>query len=282
MGSLLRFFSRNHVLLLFLALEFISLILVFNFNNYQQVKYLNSANRITGSIYGKISEISDYFYLTKINRKLAEENAKLKTEIHSEKANLKDRSFLFNSTEMPGINYKYVSARVVHNSINKPYNYITLNKGRKDGIKTDQGIVSSSGVVGVVAFVSDSYSLGLSVLNPRWDISAKLKNSGNFGPLSWDGSDYRYANLREIPSHIQVSEGDSVITSGYSTIFPEGVLIGIVSAFSRPEGENSYSIKVKLNTDFVNLNYVDVIENVDREEIKLLEGRAGTDDKIIK
>ena len=279
MGSLIRYLIKNHALLLFILLEFFSLILFFNFNNYQQVKYLNSANRISGAIYAKIDRVSGYFNLATINQKLAEENSRLKTEINSgDNKQTLPVTFYLNSSQT-GITNKYISARVINNLINKSYNYITLNKGRKDGIKTDQGIICSEGVVGIVAYVSDSYSLGLSLLNPRWELSAKLKNTGSFGPLSWEGIDYRYGNLKEIPLHVQIAEGHTIVTSGFSSIFPEGIMIGTIQSFSQPGGENNYNIKVRLSTDFVRLSYVDVIENTSKEEIEMLENRINEDEK---
>lgn len=279
MLSLFRYLVRNYPLLLFIALEVISLILLFNFNNYQQVKYLNSANRISGAVYEKISTVFGYFDLHKVNQKLASENARLKTELESVKTEKHEINPFFRTDINSGISNKYISARAINYSVNKAYNYITLNKGRRHGIKTDQGIVCATGVVGVVAYVSDSYSLGLSVLNPRWEISAKLKNTGNFGPLSWKGDDYRYAYLKEIPLHLVVNVGDTIVTSGHSTVFPEGVLIGTVNSVDKPSGESNYEIKVKLSTDFVNLTYVDIINNENREEIELLQNRVKEDEK---
>ena len=167
--------------------------------------------------------------------------------------------------------FQYTSARVINNSVNRPFNYITLNKGRKDGIKPDQGIISASGIVGVVTNVSESYSVGLSVLNRRWSISAKLKKSGYFGSLFWQGNNYRMASLMEIPYHVEISPGDTVVTSGYSSVFPEGIMIGTIQSFDQSEGENYYNIQVELSTDFRALSYVEVVENVNREEINQLE-----------
>jgi rod shape-determining protein MreC len=129
-------------------------------------------------------------------------------------------------------------------------------------------------VVGVVTSVSKSYASGLSLLNPRWSISAKLKNSGYYGSLRWNGQNYRQADLQEIPIHVNLATGDTVVTSGYSSIFPEGLLIGTILSFDKPQGENYYNIKVKLAVDFKSIRYVHVIENVKKEELKALENKV--------
>jgi len=173
--------------------------------------------------------------------------------------------------------YRFNSARVINNSVDKQNNYITLNKGRKHGIKPDQGIVNSEGIVCVITNVSESYSLGFSVLNKRWGASAKLKKSGTFGPLSWDGKDSRFANLTGIPFHVELEVGDTVVTSSYSSVFPEAVMIGIIHSFEKPAGENYYNISVKLSVNFRALSYVDVVENLKKDEIKALESKKADD-----
>ncbi len=248
-------------------LEVFSLVLIFNFNNFQKVTYLNSSNRISASVYNSFNSVFNYFELAKINRSLAEENAKLRSAFEanllvdinsdSNQINLGDENKSFN----------FVSGRVINNSVNKPYNYITINKGRKHGVKPDQGILSSKGLVGVVTHVSESFSIGLPVLNLRWSVSAKLKKNGFYGSLAWMGGDYRFADLHEIPLHINLAQGDSIVTSGFSSIFPEGINIGTIHSFSQPEGENYYEIKVKLSPNFKAINFVEIIENVNKEEI---------------
>ena len=278
MRSLFRYLLRNYGFFLFLALEIISFVLIFNYNDFQKAKYLNSSNRITGSIYNSFNSVVKYFELARINRELASENAALRTILKSQPnfANVPDP--LFSSQLGSDSTYRFVAARVINNSVNKAFNYITLNKGSNDGIQPDQGIISSDGIVGVVTNVSKSYSLGLSVLNQRWGISAKLKNSGFFGSLLWNGDDFRYANLMEIPFHVILAPGDTVVTSGYSSIFPEGIIIGTIESFEQPSGENYYNIKVKLSTNFKALSYVEVIQNLDKEEINELE-KLSTDDQ---
>lgn len=269
MRSLLRYLLKNYAFLLFLLLEVTSFILIFNNNGYQKAKYLNSSNRITGSIYKSYNSIVGYFGLTRVNKELSEENAFLRTQLAE--IYLKPDSVINQKLAMDESSYNFTSAMVINNSVNRQYNYITLNKGRKDGIKPDQGIMNSDGVVGMITNVSESFSVGFSLLNKRWGVSAKHKKSGTFGPISWDGTDYQYAYLNGIPFHVQLSVGDTIVTSSYSSVFPEGILIGTIHEFEEPSGENYYKIVIKLAVDFKALSFVEVIGNLKKDELKSLE-----------
>lgn len=280
MRSLIRYLIKNHAFVLFVLLEILALTMVFSYNSFQKAKYLNSANRISGSVYNSFQSVKNYFGLTKVNRELAEENARLHMILENRNGWESFRDTLPEFFQISDSTFRFIPAQVINNSVNRPFNYITLNKGSRHGIKPDMGIVSTRGIVGVVAQVSESYSMGLSLLNRRWSVSAKLDKSGYFGSLVWQDNDYRIASLTEIPLHVEISTGDTVVTSGYSSIFPEGILVGTISDFSQPDGENYYDIEVKLAVDFKSLSYVEVIENLDREEINLLEnilrdGRMG-------
>jgi len=237
------------------------------------VQYLNSSNLVTATIYNSFNAVGRYFSLASVNRKLAKENAQLKSLI-SDLPYIRITSYsVVSKAEITDSVYRFISARVINNSVDKQNNYITLNKGRKHGIKPDQGIVNSEGIVGVITQVSESYSLGFSVLNKRWGASAKLQKSGTFGPLSWDGKDSRYANLTGIPFHVELTVGDTVVTSSYSSVFPDGVMIGTVHSLEKPDGENYYLIKVELAANFRALSYVDVIDNLKKTEIRALESK---------
>jgi len=272
MRSLLRYLIRNYAFLLFLFLEVISLVFVFNYNHYQKVQYLNSANYATASVFNTFNSVIQYFELAKVNKTLAEENARLKSTKDTLVAKNSVGDTVSGFTVQEELNYRYISARVINNSVNKTLNYITLNKGKKHGVKPDMGIVSTQGVVGVVISVSESYSVGFSVLNNRWGVSAKLKKSGYFGPLSWEGGDYQIAKLNEIPFHVEMTVGDTIMTSSYSATFPEGVMIGTIKSFNKPDGESFYQIEVELATDFKSIHYVEVVDNLDKKQlIKLNE-----------
>jgi len=279
MRRLLRYVLKNYAFLLFLFLEVLSFVLIFNFNSYQKAKYFNSANHITASVYNSFSSVVNYFGLAIVNRDLAEENARLKSVISNLPAVRTSGDSIFTAVETIDSTYRFISARIINNSVNKQNNYITLNKGSKHGIKPDQGIINSNGAVGVITNVSESYSQGFSLLNKRWGVSAKLKKSGTFGPLSWDGEDYQYANLTGIPFHIELTLGDTVVTSSYSSVFPEGILIGTVSSFAQPQGENYYEIKLKLAADFKAVSYVQVFNNFKKDELIELE-KQRIDDSV--
>lgn len=263
--------------MLFVLLEAFALVLVFNYNSFQKAIFLNSASRVTGNIYNTYHSVTRYFDLVRVNRELAGENARLKSELQGKPESYEFAFSLPQDSLTANFTYRFIPAKVINNSVNKPFNYITLNRGRKDGIQPDQGIISAKGIVGVVAQVSESYAMGLSVLNQRWSISAKLKKSGYYGSLAWQGENYRMASLFEIPLHAEIALGDTVVTSGFSSIFPGDVLIGTIHEFSRPEGENYYSITVELTVDFKALSYVEVIENLEKSEIEQLENLVKDD-----
>jgi len=269
MRSLLRYIIKNYAFLLFLLLEVISLLFVFNFNKYQKVQYLNSSNQVTASVYNSFNSVIKYFALAKVNQSLAEENAKFKSTQTSFPIEISSDSVSLNFVHANS-NYRYITALVINNSVNKTLNYITLNKGRRDGVKPDMGIVSPQGIVGVVVTVSENYAMGFSVLNKRWGASAKLKKSGYFGPIEWSGGDYQIANLMEIPFHVKLAVGDTIVTSSYSAVFPEGIMIGTVHSFEQPEGESFYQIRIKLATDFKSIHYVEVVDNLNKAQLNEL------------
>jgi rod shape-determining protein MreC len=216
--------------------------------------------------------VLQYFELKRVNTLLAEENAYLRTQLELQNENIEiDTDSIHLGYVESDSTYRFTPAKIISNSVNKQQNYITLNRGSKHGIKPDQGILSSQGIVGVITSVSESYSSGLSLLNPRWSVSAKLKNSGYYGSLSWDGEDYQIADLLEIPFHVEIGLGDSIVTSGYSSIFPEGLMIGVIDEFAQPSGENYYDIKVRLSANFKAIRYVEVIENMKRDELEMLK-----------
>ncbi len=258
--------------MLFIFLEVISLVFVFNYNSFQRSKFLNSSNRISAGFYNSVSSVLQYFELGKVNEQLSAENARLHTLLQFSFPDTSDftQSEAYRKLAEDSL-FAFTPAKIINNSVNKQQNYLTLNKGRKDGVEPDQGIISTDGIVGVVTAVSESFSMGLSLLNPRWNVSAKLKESGFYGSLAWSGEDYQFADLLEIPFHVEIAVGDSVVTSGYSAIFPEGLMIGVIEDFSQPEGENYYKIKVRLSTNFKSIRHVEVIENRKKEELEQLE-----------
>jgi rod shape-determining protein MreC len=256
--------------MMFLALEVISVVLMVSFNNYQRVTFLNSSNSMFGEVYERFSTMDDYFSLGRTNARLSAENASLRKQLYARIAN--QEKYPINrpdTVEAPA--YIFTSAKVISNSANKQFNYITLNKGSRQGIKPDMGIINDQGVVGVITNVSPNFSTGLSILNKRLGIPAKISKINYFGNLVWDGEHYNTADLKEIPFHIIVNVGDTIVTSGYSNVFPEGIMIGTITKFDVESGTNFYNIKVELSTNFKTLKYVEVVQNTKRAELIKLE-----------
>jgi len=270
MRSLFRFLLRNYFVLMFLALEAFSFSLLVSYNNYQRVTFINSTNNFVGTIYERLSHLDDYFSLSRTNAKLAAENAALRTQLQR-RIMLQDRNPVMRPDTVDAPAYVFTAAKVINNSVNKQFNYITINKGSRQGIKPDMGIICSDGVVGVITNVSPNYATGLSLLNKRFSIPAKISKNNYTGNLAWDGEHTNTADLKEIPFHILVNVGDTVVTSGLSSIFPEGIMIGTITKWDQANGTNFYNIKVELTTSFRTLKYVEVVKNTKQDELKKLE-----------
>lgn len=274
MRNLLRIIILYHFQILFVILEVISISLLLNQNNFQKARFLNITHNITGRIYKKINNTTAYLSLKKTNYKLAEENAKLKNIL--DRTYRSDEIFFFGESDsLHHQHYFYTSAKVINQTVNKQHNFLTLNKGSNVGIRPEMGVVSPDGVIGIVVSVSKQFSTVISLLNLDFRVSAKLEKNNYFGSLHWDGKDHRKIKLDEIPYHIDVNEGDTVITSGYSSIFPEGIIIGTVSN-SEVKGGNFYDIEIDLSVDFKSLVYVEVIGSLQRKEQIELE-ESGND-----
>ncbi len=282
MRNLFRLLLTYHYLFLFLILEIFSLSLVVSYNNYQKAKFLTSSNGITGYFFENFAGIFQVFDLKKANTELAEENAQLRTALqyyqlrstnNSRQNYLLERNPLITMTRdsLNKIVYFFTTARVINNSVNQRHNFLTLNKGRIQGVKPDMGVISAGRVVGLVTNVGDNYSTVISILNERWKLSAKIKRNDFFGSLSWNGRDYRKVQLNEIPYHVPVQNGDTVVTTGFTSSFPEGLEIGIVSDYSLGSGSNFYKIDVDLAVDFRSIVQVALVENRQLPEINQLE-----------
>jgi rod shape-determining protein MreC len=269
MRNLLRFILHYHFLILFLLIESFSLFLLFSANPYQKVLFYSASHRASGRISTRIENIKDYFSLHNENRKLAEENARLYNQLKSSFGlNKPDTTYMGDSLQPR--RYLYFTARVINNTVNKQFNYITLDKGSKSGIGPDMAVISNGSIIGIVKSVSDNHAAVLSVLNRDFAVSGKIKKNGYFGPLSWNGNNTEYVTMVDIPHHVNIIHGDTIVTSGYGGVFPEGYMIGTIKDF-RLKGGNYFEIRVKLSTDFRKLNYVQVIKNYAKKEIDSLE-----------
>lgn len=273
METLLRFLSIFKTFIVFVLLEFLSLVLIGKYNTYQHGKYLNTSNYIAGSIYEGVSSVTDYFSLDRTNRELALENSRLKSELNKAERTIEffkeDSTFALRKKIASQNSYSFVTARVISGTFSRSHNYITLDKGTADGVRSEMGVVNHSGVVGIVSTASEHFSLVIPIVNVVSRVSAKVKDKSQTGSLIWKGGDYRYASLEEVPAFIPVAKGDSIITSGYSTIFPEGIYVGKISKCGRGS-DNDLKIDVQLGVDFAKLAYVDVINFNNAEEMKRL------------
>lgn len=285
MRKLLDFLLRKKHWFIFILLEVLSVILIYRNNLYQRSALLSSANYISGHLATVTGGIRSYFHLKKINRNLQEQNGKMEMEL----LNLQEQidvmledTVSFKGYARDSIHseypFQFVMASVINNSFSQVANYITLNKGKNDGIAPDMGVVSDQGVVGIVSHVSDHFSVVISLLNPKSKISCKVLGNNSFGYLSWNGMDVRYATLEELPRHAEFQKGDTVVTSGYSAIFPPGLIVGTVEGFNKEHDDNFYELQVRLSTSFSSLQNVRVIRNTMQQEQLNLEREAKKND----
>lgn len=278
MRNLLNFLLKYNHWFLFILLEVISFVLLFRFNHYQHSVYFSSANAVAGKVYEVSGGITSYFHLKSVNEDLLDRIMELEQQNHNlEDAlgrHLSDSTELNSIRNLPNTDYQVFKARVINNSLNLVDNYITLNRGLKDGIRPEMGVVDGNGVVGIVYDTSSHYSRVISVLNSKSSISCKIVGSEYFGYLKWEYGDSRYAYLKDLPRHAEFNLGDTVVTSGYSTVFPEGIMIGTVDDMADSNDGLSYLLKVKLATDFGKVSEVRVIARTGQHEQKELEQKS--------
>lgn len=280
MRNLIEFLARQHHWFVFVLLEAISLTLLFSYNNYQSSVWFSSANVVVGRIYDWSSQLEHFFSLTKVNEELTARNIALEEKISdlSEKLTTvtKDSSYVKDSLLLPVQEMKLIPAKVVSNSIIRPDNLMTINKGSKHGVKKDMGVVCGTGVVGIVYLVSPQYSVVIPLLNTKSNISCKIENREYFGYLIWQGGATDIAYLDDIPRHARFKLNENIVTSGYSSIFPPGIKVGkILHVYNSADGV-SYRLSVKLSTNFSTLRDVSVVDNTAmKERIELM--RAASD-----
>ena len=271
MKHLLEFLWRFRHWLLFIVLEALSLALLLHFNSYQRSVWLSSAGRVAGIVYEWADGVTSYFRLKGVNEDLSRRNAWLEERVSVLERHLREAGDTSAAALQLPPPYQTIRARVIKNSLNLVDNYITLDQGAAAGIRPDMGVAGTQGVVGIVYKVSSHYALVLSVLNSRSNISCMIQGSGYFGYLRWEGGDPRYAWLEDLPRHAEFELGDTVVTSGYSAIFPQGVMVGTVDDTVDADDGLSYRLKIRLATDFGRVDAVRVLARTGREEQKRLE-----------
>lgn len=249
--------------------------MLFNRNPYQHHVYMTSAGAVAAGVHNLSSNITGYFALRDINDDLQRQTATLQQELLTLRQQVRRYREMELQDSLRAIDsigkFNFVIASVINNSISRPYNYITINKGKLDGIQPEMGVMDQNGVVGVVNVVSDHYARIISLLNPNFRLSCKLRGSDTFGSLVWDGEDPRSAILEELPKQTKFRKGDTIVTSGYSAMFPEGIPVGVIEGSVRGADDNFFTLRIRLLSDFTALSTVKVISNTDLEEIRSLE-----------
>lgn len=275
MHELFSFFIRSSKWFVFVFFVALSCALLFSGNPYQHHVFLTSANSAASGIYNMRNGVASYFNLREINEDLNLRNAALQSEVLALREHIReaDARALADTMRLPGVlaQYDFVVAHVINNSIARPYNYITINKGAADGIAPEMGVIDQNGVVGIVNVTGEHSARVISLLNPHFKLSCKIKGSEHFGSLVWDGNDPTVALLEELPRHTVFSPGDTIVTSGYSAVFPEGIPVGYVMEDHRRHDENFFTLKVRLSTDFTTLSNVQVVVDSLRTELLTLE-----------
>ena len=276
MHNLLEFLQRHYNWLLFVVLEVISFVLLFQYNSYQGSVWFSSANVAVGKIYSWDSAVRSYFKLKDNNRSLTTRNFYLERQVSQLRRLYAEKTDTMSPRERQGMaflsGYEIIPAKVVSNELGQEDNLMTIDRGKTDGVKAGMGVACGNGVVGVTYIVSDHYAVVIPVLNKHSSrISCAIRGQGYFGVLRWYGGDARYAYVEDIPRHAHFKRGDWVETNGYSSIFPPGVLIGRVEKAFNSEDGLSYRLKVRLSTNFGNLRDVVVISDESiAERIKLI------------
>lgn len=267
MYRLLQLLHSYRAFLLLLFFEIICIWLLVRNNPYHSAAYFHTSNSIIGSIFQTRENITQYFNLPTVNQELSNDNAILREMLAKSQVPvvvINDEDSL--SLTKNEYNHKYLSAKVINNSIQLSHNYLTINKGSSNGVESGMGVVSANGIVGKVMSVSNNYATVASLLNKDVFISSYLKRNNTFCSVNWNGSDNLRTKLKFVPKHIQLQKGDSIVTSGYSSIFPENLLIGFIEDFNIGKNDSWYDIDVKLSNDFSSLAYVYVIKNPNKEE----------------
>ena len=250
---------------MFLCLEILAVYITIQHHTYHKSKFVNSANAISGGIYNKVNNINEFFHLKTENKLLIEENTQLKNLLGQKSLEDKIPTFKFTDSTSSTNKYEYTSAKVINNNFTKRDNFLTLNKGSKQGVTQDMGVINGNGIIGVVKNTSGNYATVLSILTRSSQINVKLKNSDHFGTLNWNGVDYNILQITDIPRQALIKINDTIVTGGKSVIFPEGIPVGVVKDFKFQN--NQYAeINILLFNDMSAIGYVQVVKNLEKQE----------------
>lgn len=267
MHNLTEFLAKHNHWFVFLVLEVVSMVLLFRYNSYQGSVWFSSANAVTGKVYEWDSAVESYFSLSGVNSQLTQRNAFLEQQVRmlddsiARLTRSQEAAVTRLSSMVPFQGCRLIPAKIVANMVNRYDNLITIDKGSADGVKCDMGVVCGMGVVGIVYLVSEHYSIVIPALNSHSNISCTIQRRGYFGYLRWRGGSSQLAYLEDVPRHAHFKLGDNVVTSGYSSVFPPGVMVGkVLHVFNSADGL-SYRVQVKLSTDFARLRDVCLVDD---------------------
>lgn len=267
MHNLTEFLAKYNHWFVFLVLEVVSMVLLFRYNSYQGSVWFSSANAVTGKVYEWDSAVESFFSLSGVNSQLTQRNAFLEQQVRmlddsiARLTRSQEAAVTRLSSMVPFQGCRLIPAKVVANMVNRYDNLITIDKGSADGVKRDMGVVCGMGVVGIVYLVSEHYSIVIPALNSHSNISCTIQRRGYFGYLRWRGGSSQLAYLEDVPRHAHFKLGDNVVTSGYSSVFPPGVMVGkVLHVFNSADGL-SYRVQVKLSTDFARLRDVCLVDD---------------------
>ncbi len=266
MQQLIYFFQRYKNFLFFLFLEIIAVALIINNHAFHKSKFISSTNFITGGVYQKSSDLSEYLSLKGRNKELSEENTRLKNKL--------DQLSAITDTIVSEMdvdrNYIYINGKIINNSYNKSNNFITINRGSKHGVTSEMAVINSKGIIGITDNTSSKFARVQSILNSNSRINVGFKNNNYYGTLKWNGLDYNSVQITDIPRQAVFKIGDTIITGGKSTIFPKGILVGTISEVPKKLSASN-TINVKLFNEMANLGHIYVITSLNKKEIKRIE-----------
>ncbi|MBD2769614.1 rod shape-determining protein MreC [Hymenobacter sp. BT664] len=303
MRNLFLFLFRFRGALVFALLEIISLYLFVTNSSYQRPAFFNSANAYAGLVLARRAQVTDYFHLAEMNQRLAAENASLRQQLYLpdtvgreadsvalppartdslkriryRRPAARPDTLLLGLKRLPARDpsYPLIPARVINNMLHNVDNYLTLNVGSADGVRPGLGVVAADGVVGRVKVVSEHFATVTSLLHSRTSIASKIKRDGTFGTIRWLGDDPTHALLDNVLRETRLVKGDTVVTSGYNAVFPEGIFIGTIDSFVKESDKNFWTVRVRLSVNFTNLTHVYVVTSRFKAERDTVEARTG-------
>ena len=276
MQQIIYFIRKFRYFLLFLLLEILAITFTIQQHSFHTSKFVNSANFITGGLYKTVNDVTEFFLLRDENKLLIEENVRLKNLLNKKEINYTKENYTVIDTVKFFQKYEYSVAKVIKNNYTYRNNILTLNKGTKQGLTTDLGVINSLGIIGVVKNTSSNYSTVLSILNGYSKINVRLKNSNHYGTLSWNGENHTTAQLEDIPRQAVIKVGDTIITGGKSAIFPEGIHVGIIKDFIF-ENNKYQQINTLLFNDMTSIGYVQIVDNLQKKEQNQLEQQTNNE-----